>query len=91
MESRTVELYQQAYGHPTFLQVRLSKKELLAGACMVAVARMNNWPIAMGTIGSLLEADSTLMGAVYQDLIKSLHLQATSSSITDLLESYCHG
>ncbi|XP_076139950.1 transcription factor IIIB 50 kDa subunit [Alosa pseudoharengus] len=91
MEARTVELFQQAYAHPTFLQVSLDKKEILAGACMVAIARMNNWPVAMGTISSLLEADGTLLGAVYQDLTQSLHLQAASASVTDLLENYCHG
>ncbi|KAL2099975.1 hypothetical protein ACEWY4_004369 [Coilia grayii] len=91
MESCSVELYKQACAHPAFLMVRMEKKEVLAGACMVAVARMNNWPVAMGTIGSLLEADATLLGAVYQDLVKSLQLQANSSAITDLLESFCHG
>ncbi|XP_062410983.1 transcription factor IIIB 50 kDa subunit [Sardina pilchardus] len=91
MEARTVELFQQAYAHPTFLPVRMDKKELLAGACMVAVARMSNWPVAMGTVSSLMEADGTLLGTVYQDLVQSLHLQATGASVTDLLENYCHG
>lgn len=86
-----MELFEQAYAHPTFLQVRMDKKELLAGACMVAVARMSNMPVAMGTIGSLLEADASLLGAIYQDLTKSLNLQVVGASVTDLLESFCHG
>ncbi|XP_067289768.1 transcription factor IIIB 50 kDa subunit isoform X3 [Pseudorasbora parva] len=49
-----------------------------------------NWPIAMGTVAYLLGADNSAMGRVYQELIKSLNIKATTSSITDLMESFCY-
>ncbi|XP_062870066.1 transcription factor IIIB 50 kDa subunit [Trichomycterus rosablanca] len=91
MESAAVSLFERAYGHAHFLHVRLVKKEVLGGCCVLAVCRQNDCPIAMGTIGSLLYVDSAFMGVVYQDLIKVLNIQPTSTSITQLLESHCHG
>ncbi|XP_063066856.1 transcription factor IIIB 50 kDa subunit [Engraulis encrasicolus] len=91
LEYTTVELFKRAYAHPAFLMAKMERKEVLGGACMVAVARMNNKPVTLATIGSLLEADPTSLGTVYQELVSSLQLQVNSAAITELLESYCHG
>ncbi|XP_076875987.1 transcription factor IIIB 50 kDa subunit [Brachyhypopomus gauderio] len=92
MESGAVSLFERAYTHPNFIQVSLKKKELLGGCCVLFICRQNNWPLAMCTVTSLLEADPALMGTVYQDLVKALSLEGTPTpSITELLESYCYG
>ncbi|KAL6472568.1 hypothetical protein MHYP_G00187560 [Metynnis hypsauchen] len=91
MELGAVSLFERAYNHPTFIHVHLMKKEVLGGCCVLATCRQNNCPIAMGTISSLLEADSALIGMVYQDLIKALSIEPTTTSISDMLESYCYG
>ncbi|KAL7848083.1 hypothetical protein AOLI_G00228010 [Acnodon oligacanthus] len=91
MEMGAVSLFERAYNHPTFIHVRLMKKEVLGGCCVLTTCRQNNCPIAMGTISSLLEADSALIGMVYQDLIKALSIEPTTTNISDMLESYCYG
>ncbi|XP_072515487.1 transcription factor IIIB 50 kDa subunit isoform X2 [Salminus brasiliensis] len=91
MESGAVSLFERAYNHPTFIHVHLMKKEVLGGCCVLSTCRQNNWPIAMGTISSLLEAESTLIGVVYQELAKALSIEPTTTSLTDMLESYCYG
>ncbi|XP_017345409.1 transcription factor IIIB 50 kDa subunit [Ictalurus punctatus] len=91
MESEVTSLYERAYNHPHFLNRHLMKKEMLGGSCVLSVCRQNNWPVAMGTISMLLDADPTSVGAVYHDLIKTLNIQnTTTSSFTELLESHCH-
>ncbi|XP_026874036.2 transcription factor IIIB 50 kDa subunit isoform X1 [Electrophorus electricus] len=92
MESGAVSLYERAYSHPSFIQVSLQKKEVLGGCCVLSTCRQHNWPVAMCTINSLLEAEPMLMGVVYQDLVKALDLQPPpTASLTDMLESYCYG
>ncbi|XP_051539551.1 transcription factor IIIB 50 kDa subunit [Myxocyprinus asiaticus] len=90
MESEVVCLFERAYNHPNFLHVTLTKKEVLGGCCILSVCRQSNWPVSMGTIGYLLGADTPLMGAVYQELTKSLNIENTTKGITDLLESFCY-
>ncbi|MCJ8742692.1 hypothetical protein PDJAM_G00085100 [Pangasius djambal] len=91
MESEVASLYERAYNHPHFLNGHLMKKEMLGGSCLLSVCRQNNWPVAMGTISMLLDADPASIGAVYHDLNKALNLQNTStSSFAELLESHCH-
>ncbi|KAJ8408526.1 hypothetical protein AAFF_G00251610 [Aldrovandia affinis] len=89
IEETAEGLFSRAYEHPTFLKVRLQKKEVLGGSCVLLSSRQHNWPIAMGTICSLLQASEHAVGAVYQELVKSLNVEPTSTSITDLLESHC--
>ncbi|XP_066507118.1 transcription factor IIIB 50 kDa subunit [Hoplias malabaricus] len=91
LESAAVCLFERAYVHPSFLHVRLVKKEVLAGCCVLSTCRQSGWPITMATVCSLLEADPALMGVVYQDLIKALGIESTTTSLIDLLESYCCG
>ncbi|XP_028829840.1 transcription factor IIIB 50 kDa subunit [Denticeps clupeoides] len=90
MESSAVSLYEGAYGHPSFLHTSLSKKEALAGSCVLAVSRMNSWPLGMGSVVAMLEADPALFGAIYQELIKCMNLQTVGGGITELLEGFCH-
>ncbi|MCI4388448.1 hypothetical protein PGIGA_G00086030 [Pangasianodon gigas] len=91
MESEVASLYERAYNHPHFLNGHLMKKEMLGGSCLLSVCRQNNWPVAIGTISMLLDADPASIGAVYHDLNKALNiLNTTTSSFTELLESHCH-
>ncbi|KAM4635171.1 transcription factor IIIB 50 kDa subunit [Polymixia lowei] len=80
--------YKQAYEHPSFIRVSLQKKEVLVGCCVLVSCGMRNWPIAMGTISCLLEADPALMGVVYRDMVKALKIEAPKASITDILETH---
>ncbi|XP_030625985.1 transcription factor IIIB 50 kDa subunit [Chanos chanos] len=91
LESGAVNLFEQAYNHRDFLFVTLQKKEVLGGCCVLVVCRQNNRPVAFGTISALLEADPAFIGSVYQELTKSLNIEASSTGILDLLEGYCYG
>uniref|UniRef100_A0A3B1JAC9 Transcription factor IIIB 50 kDa subunit n=1 Tax=Astyanax mexicanus TaxID=7994 RepID=A0A3B1JAC9_ASTMX len=92
MESGAVSLFERAYGNPAFLQVRLQKKEVLGGACILLICRQNNRPVTMGTISNLLEVELAFVGVVYQDLIKALNIEpSTATSLINMLESYCYG
>ncbi|XP_074545843.1 transcription factor IIIB 50 kDa subunit [Halichoeres trimaculatus] len=82
--------YNQAYQHESFIKVSLQKKEVLAGCCVLLSCRMLNWPISMGTIGNLVDADPTLMGAVYQEMVKVLKIEAPLVCVMDLMEAHCH-
>lgn len=91
MESEVTSLYERAYQHPLFLKGHLMKKEMLGGSCVLSVCRQNNWPVAIGTISMLLDADPASMGTVYNELNKALNIQnKTPCSFTELLESHCH-
>ncbi|KAI5614312.1 transcription factor IIIB 50 kDa subunit [Silurus asotus] len=91
MESDVANLFERAYQHPHFLNGHLMKKEMLGGSCVLSVCRQNNWPVALGTIGMLLDADPPSIGAIYNDLNQALNIQnTTSSSFTELLEVHCH-
>ncbi|XP_061119298.1 transcription factor IIIB 50 kDa subunit isoform X3 [Conger conger] len=90
IEETAESLFGQAYEHPSFLNVSLQKKEVLAGSCVLLSSRQHHWPIAMGTIYSLLEASEHTMGMVYNELVKILNVDAPPNHIKDLLESHCH-
>ncbi|NP_001003536.1 transcription factor IIIB 50 kDa subunit [Danio rerio] len=90
MEDASANLFERAYNHPNFLHISLSKKQILAGCCMFHICRQNSWPVFMGTIGYLLDADNYQMGTIYQELTKSLNLQTTQVCITRMLESFCY-
>ncbi|MBN3316463.1 BRF2 factor, partial [Atractosteus spatula] len=83
-------LFKQAYTHPAFLHVSLEKKELLAGCCVLVSCRQQDWPVTMGTISSLLQADPTLMGKIYMEMMSVLNLQTPSVSLTDLVQGHCN-
>ncbi|XP_068190774.1 transcription factor IIIB 50 kDa subunit [Antennarius striatus] len=81
--------FKQAYRHESFLKVSLQKKEVLGGCCVLVSCRLLNWPIAMGTISSLLNADPTLVGVVYHEMVKILNIEAPIVNITDVMEAHC--
>lgn len=89
MEETAETHFKQAYEHPNFIRVSLQKKEVLAGCCVLATCRQHSWPIAMGTICCLLEANPRLIGVVYQEMVKTLKIEAPPTSIIDLLETHC--
>ncbi|XP_043107047.1 transcription factor IIIB 50 kDa subunit isoform X2 [Puntigrus tetrazona] len=90
MESEVVSLFGRAYNHPNFINVTLTKKEILGGCCVLAICRQWNWPIAMGTICYLLGVENTTLGAVYQEFTKALNIEIGAVSIMDMLESFCY-
>ncbi|CDQ60962.1 unnamed protein product [Oncorhynchus mykiss] len=89
MEETAETHFKQAYEHPNFIRVSLQKKEVLAGCCVLATCRQHSWPIAMGTICCLLEANPRLIGVVYQEMVKTLKIEAPPTSIINLLETHC--
>ncbi|XP_034566260.1 transcription factor IIIB 50 kDa subunit [Notolabrus celidotus] len=88
IEELSLTYFNQAYQHDSFIRVSLQKKEVLAGCCLLVSCRLRNWPITMGTISRLLDADSTLMGAVYQEMVKVLKIEAPIINVTDVMEAH---
>lgn len=81
--------FNKAYQHESFIKVSLQKKEVLGGCCILVSCRLLNWPITMGTISSLLEADVALVGGVYQEMVKVLNIEAPVTNVTDVMEAHC--
>ncbi|XP_053196190.1 transcription factor IIIB 50 kDa subunit [Scomber japonicus] len=81
-------LYTRAYQHESFIKVSLQKKEILAGCCTLISCRQLNWPITMGTISCLLDADPMVVGAVYQEMVKILKIEVPVISLTDVMEAH---
>uniref|UniRef100_A0A3Q3G8S9 Transcription factor IIIB 50 kDa subunit n=1 Tax=Labrus bergylta TaxID=56723 RepID=A0A3Q3G8S9_9LABR len=79
--------YNQAYQHESFIKVSLQKKEVLAGCCVLVSCRLLNWPITMGTISCLLDVDPMVVGVVYQEMVKVLHITAPIVNVTDVMEA----
>ncbi|XP_076613995.1 transcription factor IIIB 50 kDa subunit [Chaetodon auriga] len=80
--------YDQAYRHESFIKVSLQKKEVLAGCCVLVSCRLLNWPITMGTISCLLDADPMVVGVVYQEMVKILNIEAPIVNVTDVMEAH---
>lgn len=80
--------YNRAYQHETFIRVSLQKKEILAGCCVLVSCRLLNWPITMGTISCLLDADPMVVGAIYQEMVKILNIEAPIVNVTDVMEAH---
>ncbi|MBN3280308.1 BRF2 factor, partial [Polyodon spathula] len=89
VEESSRSLFERAYRHPAFLDVSLQRKEVLAGCCVLLVGRQYSWPVTMGTISSLLQADPGLMGGVYFELVEKLGVEAPPTTITQLVSSHC--
>ncbi|KAK1883496.1 Transcription factor IIIB 50 kDa subunit [Dissostichus eleginoides] len=88
IENHSQTYYTQAYQHEAFIRVSLQKKEVLAGCCVLVSCRLLNWPITMGTISCLLDADPVVVGAVYQEMIKILNIKAPVFIINDVMEAH---
>ncbi|XP_047425939.1 transcription factor IIIB 50 kDa subunit [Mugil cephalus] len=88
IEDLSQTYYSKAYQHDSFIRVSLQKKEVLAGCCVLVSCRLLNWPITMGTISCLLDADPMVVGVVYQEMIKILNIEAPIVNVTDVIEGY---
>ncbi|XP_019738375.1 transcription factor IIIB 50 kDa subunit [Hippocampus comes] len=89
VETLSSTYFAQAYEHESFLKVSLQKKENLAGCCVLVSCRQLNWPVTMGTIACLLEADIAILGAVYQEMMKVLKVEAPLVNVSDVMEAHC--
>ncbi|XP_058864489.1 transcription factor IIIB 50 kDa subunit-like isoform X1 [Acipenser ruthenus] len=89
VEDSSRSLFERAYRHPAFLGVSLERKEVLAGCCVLLVGRQYSWPVTMGTISSLLQANPGLMAGVYLELVEKLGVEAPPTTITQLVRSHC--
>uniref|UniRef100_A0A3P9CQ14 Transcription factor IIIB 50 kDa subunit n=1 Tax=Maylandia zebra TaxID=106582 RepID=A0A3P9CQ14_9CICH len=90
IEDLSQTYYKMAYEHKAFLKVSLQKKEILTGCCVLLSCRQLNWPITVGTISCLLDADSMAVGAIYQEMVKNLSIEAPIINVTDVIEAHCH-
>ncbi|GAA6217057.1 transcription factor IIIB 50 kDa subunit [Lates japonicus] len=88
IEDLSQTYYNQAYQHKSFIKVSLNKKEVLAGCCVLVSCRLLNWPITMGTISCLLDADLMVVGAVYEEMVKILNIKAPIINVTDVMEAH---
>lgn len=88
IEDLSQTYYRRAYQHESFIRVSLQKKEVLAGCSVLVSCRLHNWPITMGTISCLLDADPAVVGAVYQEMVKILNIEAPLINVTDVIEGY---
>uniref|UniRef100_A0A3Q0SIQ5 Transcription factor IIIB 50 kDa subunit n=1 Tax=Amphilophus citrinellus TaxID=61819 RepID=A0A3Q0SIQ5_AMPCI len=90
IEALSQTYYKMAYEHKAFLKVSLQKKDILTGCCVLVSCRLLNWPITIGTISCLLDADPMVVGAVYQEMVKNLSIEAPIVNVTDVIEAHCH-
>ncbi|XP_028655008.1 transcription factor IIIB 50 kDa subunit [Erpetoichthys calabaricus] len=90
IEESSEVLFKKAYYHPAFLSTHAEKKEALAGCCVLVACRQNDWPITMGTISYLLQANGEVMHKVYTELVQKLHLETPPTDLTQLIESHCN-
>ncbi|XP_070706915.1 transcription factor IIIB 50 kDa subunit [Pempheris klunzingeri] len=88
IENLSQTYYNQAYLHESFIKVSLQKKEVLAGCCVLVSCRLLNWPITMATISCLLDADPMVVGAIYQEMVDVLNIEAPIINVTDVMEAH---
>ncbi|XP_029940873.1 transcription factor IIIB 50 kDa subunit [Salarias fasciatus] len=88
IEELSDKYYNQAYRHQSFINVTLHKKHILAGCCVLISCRLCNWPVTMGTIGYLVDADPVEVGGIYQDMVKVLDVNAPIVCITDVMQAH---
>ncbi|XP_059213721.1 transcription factor IIIB 50 kDa subunit [Centropristis striata] len=89
IENLSQTYYKQAYEHKSLIQVRLQKKDVLGGCCVLVSCRLLNWPITMGTISCLVDADPAVVGSVYLEMVKILSIEAPIFNVIDVMESHC--
>lgn len=89
IEELSQNTFTRAYQHKKYIRVSLQKKEILVGCCVLVSCRLLNWPITMGTMGSLLDSDVLHFGSIYQEMVKILNIDAPSCSFLDEMEGYC--
>ncbi|XP_077593415.1 transcription factor IIIB 50 kDa subunit isoform X1 [Stigmatopora nigra] len=89
IETQASTYFGQAYEHEHFLNVSLQKKDNLAGCCVLVSCRQLNWPITIGTVACLLDADISTLGAIYLEMVQVLKIQAPLVNISDMMEAHC--
>lgn len=89
IEQSSQIFFGQVYNHERFLNVSLTKKEVLAGCCVLISCRINNCPITMGTIAYLTDTDPESMGPVYQEALKILNVCVPALNISEIMEAHC--
>lgn len=89
IEQSSQNYFSQAYNHKNFINVTLTKKDALAGCCVLISCRMYNWPIAMATIAYITDTDPDCLGRVYQDALKTLDVSVPALSVNDVMEAHC--
>ncbi|KAK7895392.1 hypothetical protein WMY93_020717 [Mugilogobius chulae] len=89
IEKTAQTYFEQVYNHQSFINVSLTKKELLLGSCVLIGCRIHNWPISVGTIAYLIDSDPTAVGPVYQETVKTLNIQVPSFCAADVMEAHC--
>lgn len=89
IEQSSRTYFDQAYNHERFIHVSLTKKEVLAGCCLLISCRMFNWPVTMSTIAYLIETDSDSVLPVYQEALKALNVSVPALSVSDVMEAHC--
>lgn len=88
-EDTAVSYFERAFHHPSFHQASLPKKEIIVGCCVYITCRQHSWPLTMGTICSLLYADSLLFASTYGRLVKELELDVPAASLAEMVKSHC--
>ncbi|XP_070780778.1 transcription factor IIIB 50 kDa subunit [Enoplosus armatus] len=88
IEDLSQNYFNRAYQHESFIKVSLQKKDILAGCCVLVSCRLLNWPITMGTISCLLDADPMVVGVIYQEMVKILNIEAPIINVTDVMEAH---
>uniref|UniRef100_A0A8C5KV21 Transcription factor IIIB 50 kDa subunit n=1 Tax=Jaculus jaculus TaxID=51337 RepID=A0A8C5KV21_JACJA len=88
-EDTAIAYYQKAYWLSGIRAVRLQKKEVLVGYCVLITCRQHNWPLTMGAICTLLYADLDVFSGTYMQIVKLLGLDVPSLCLADLVKTYC--
>uniref|UniRef100_A0A8C6SZ75 Transcription factor IIIB 50 kDa subunit n=1 Tax=Neogobius melanostomus TaxID=47308 RepID=A0A8C6SZ75_9GOBI len=89
IEKSSQTYFNQACNHESFIFVRLTKKEALAGCCVLISCRMYNWPITAGTIAYLVDTDPASLFRVYLEAVKTLNISVPAPSVSDVIEAHC--
>uniref|UniRef100_A0A3Q4B007 Transcription factor IIIB 50 kDa subunit n=1 Tax=Mola mola TaxID=94237 RepID=A0A3Q4B007_MOLML len=80
IEELSQDYFNRAYQHESFIKVTLQKKDVLGGCCLLVSCRLLNWPITMGTISSLLDANPAV-----NKILNLLYCNPYSSVIRETL------
>ncbi|KAJ0057302.1 hypothetical protein NL108_002278, partial [Boleophthalmus pectinirostris] len=89
IEKSSTAYFEQVYNHKSFINVSLTKKEALAGSCVLINCRMHNWPVTVTTIAYLIDTDPGIVGAIYQEALNTLNICVPPLSVTDVMEAHC--
>ncbi|XP_043938984.1 transcription factor IIIB 50 kDa subunit [Protopterus annectens] len=89
VEETALCLYEKAYDHPVYHALHLDKKEVMVGCSVYIACRQNNWPVTIGTVCSLLNADQSLFSKLYLSFLKELEIDIPAVDLADLVKLHC--